>query len=690
MKKPFSSLTILMVMFLVFTISPTCIFSKIQVGEEVIETYETPHPYTGKGLVWEQEFYWPDAGYIAVHFSNFDLEKGDYVEISSPDGRFRYLFKEKGKDVLVGNGNERKQEQISEFWATHIPGDTAIVRLISSHNKRNGYGFIIDKWARGYARGYIEAMLEDLETEAMIEAICSADNKEWAKCYEGTTIYNKARAVCRLLIGGTGACTGWLLGSEGHIITNNHCISTQASASDTDYEFMAEGATCATNCASWGACPGTVAASSGTLIKTSSTLDYTLILLPTNVTSTYGYLQLRNTLPTIGERIYIPQHPGAWGKQLAVNSDVDGGYAKIYSTNQTPCIGGPGDIGYYADTAGGSSGSPVLAYSDHLVVALHHCGTCPNRGVPIPSIITDLGTSIPDNALYNAEDLVVRTSDARLLLFPFENGIFTGTGTQVGHGWNFTHYFVGHWNTDYPTHDLIVRKSNGELWLYPYRNETFYTYGSKRVGQNFNYTHYFVGNWTDNATDDLIVRDSSGCLWLFPYANGTFGAGISLGCGWNYTHYFVGNWSGDNFSDLICRDSSGYMWYYRFENGVFVPPTQVGNGWNFINYFVGNWTGDGTDDLIVRESNGNMKLYPFRNGSFYGVPGSGTIVAYGWNFTDYFVGDWANSTTDDMVVRESNGTMKLYPFVNGTFGTGTTAGTGFNYTHYFVGQWTND
>jgi lysyl endopeptidase len=371
------------------------VFSIVQVGEEVAQRFETPHPYPGmKGVVWEQEFHWPDAGYIAIHFSEFDLVKGDYVEISSPDGRFYYTFSEKGKKVK----HRDRTEELSDFWATHIPGDRAVVRLVSK-NKKNAHGFVIDRWARGYERGYIDAVMAGLEEEAIVEAVCSADDKEWAKCYLGTTMYDESRAVCRLLIGGTSACTGWLLGSEGHIMTNNHCISTQSSASNTDYEFMAEGATCSTSCASWGACPGIVAASSGSLIKTSSTLDYTLVLLPTNVTGTYGYMQLRDTLPALDERIYIPQHPGAWGKQLAVLSDTDGPYAKIYSTNETPCMGGPGDIGYYADTAGGSSGSPVLAYSDHLVVSLHHCADCPNRGVPIPPIITDLGASIPANAI---------------------------------------------------------------------------------------------------------------------------------------------------------------------------------------------------------------------------------------------------------------------------------------------------
>jgi hypothetical protein len=300
------------------------------------------------------------------------------------------------------------------------------------------------------------------------------------------------------------------------------------------------------------------------------------------------------------------------------------------------------------------------------------------------------GTPVGPGTGFNAEDLVVRSSDARLWLRPLENGIF-GAPKQVGHGWNFTHYFAGHWNNDYPTHDLIVRDSSGNMRLYPYRNETFYTYGSIVVGQNFNYTHYFVGNWTDNGTDDLIVRDSNGYLWLFPYVEDVgFGTGTNLGGGWNYTHYFVGNWSGNGTPDLICRDSSGYMWYYRFDNGTFASRKKVGNGWYFTHYFVGNWTGDGTDDLIVRDSSGNMRLYPFRNESFYYVPGAGTIVAAGWNFTDYFVGDWKDNDTDDMIVRDSSGNMKLYPFENNTFQAGTTSGTGFNYTHYFVGQWTDD
>jgi hypothetical protein len=394
MRKPL--LIVVMAMFLVTLSSPT-LFSAIKVGEVVPETYASPHPYRGGGgVVWEQVFHWPEAGYISLHFSNFELAPGDVVEVSSPDGQFSYTYNGKGKSVRGG------QEVISEFWATHIPGDMTIVRL-RSRNPNGGWGFEIDKWVRGFEPMVIQGAFDDMEgiTDVDIEAICGSDDMEWAQCYSGTTMYDKAKAVCRLLMNGSSACTGWLLGSEGHVMTNNHCIGNQTTANNTDYEFMAEGS-CSTNCSGWLACPGTVEATSGTLVQTDSALDYTLVLLPTNLTSTYGYLQMRDTLPVVNERIYIPQHASAWGKQLAVystHSSDQSGFGEIYTTSTTPCTGGPGDIGYYADTAGGSSGSPVIAYDDHLVVSLHHCANCPNRGVPIPAIITDLGSNLPNDAL---------------------------------------------------------------------------------------------------------------------------------------------------------------------------------------------------------------------------------------------------------------------------------------------------
>jgi V8-like Glu-specific endopeptidase len=236
------------------------------------------------------------------------------------------------------------------------------------------------------------------------KALCGADDSEWAQCLQSSepTVYDKSRAVARLMIGGTSACTGWLVGSEGHLMTNEHCISTASAAANTDYEFMAEGS-CSTECKSWGGCPGTVVASSGTLIQVDATLDYSLILLPNNPSTTYGYLQMRNAGAALGERIYIPQHAQAWGKRIAIKAGNND--AVVTSVTETPCSGGSGkDVGYMADTQGGSSGSPVLGYADHAVVALHHSANCPNRGVPIESVLEDLnaGGNLPADATTEA------------------------------------------------------------------------------------------------------------------------------------------------------------------------------------------------------------------------------------------------------------------------------------------------
>jgi V8-like Glu-specific endopeptidase len=389
--------------------------SRIQVGEEVLETFEISHPFEGVGIVWEHTFHWPKSGYISIHFTEFDLSPGDYIEISSPDGRYSYRYEEKGKVVRGG------EAVLSDFWATHIPGDAAIVRM-SRGNSGEASHFTIDKWSHGYPVEVINDLLGD---GGGTDAICGNDDKEWAKCYEGTPIYEKSRAVARLLIGGSGGCTGWLLGSEGHVMTNKHCIENQNEADNTDYEFMAEGATCQTNCVGWFVCPGTVEASSGNLIRSDYNLDYSLILLPTNVTPTYGYFQLRETLPEVGERMYIPQHPGGWGKQIAVYDDQIGSDCEVHSTNESPCFGGPGDIGYLCDTNNGSSGSPVIAYADHAVISLHHCAYCPNRGVPIPPIIADLGDDLPANAIVtsvipdikaNGSDKPVTISEGEMLV----------------------------------------------------------------------------------------------------------------------------------------------------------------------------------------------------------------------------------------------------------------------------------
>ena len=370
------------------------------IGEETSVEIATPHPVPrvdAGELAWRDVFTWPDATYIAVHFDRFDLAPGERVVVRTPDGSRSYEFEGEGKP---GSGGT--------FWATHVPGETCEV-LYYGNGGQPGWGYRVDRFAHGFPAGDGDG--------GGFETICGVDDGEWAKCYETTEpeIYDKSRAIARLTINGVFACTGWLVGCEGHLMTNAHCITNPGDALNTDYEFMAEGATCETSCNAAGACPGVVEASMGTLIQTGTqvVLDYSLVQLPVNVSGTHGFFKLRPTGAELGERIYLNGHPQAWGKRFQVlSSDPsdESGYCEINTTTNPPAPGcsalSPPETGYMCDTQEGNSGSPVVAYSDHRVVTLHHCGGCENTGVAIQDVIADLGANLPACALDQLDGIV--------------------------------------------------------------------------------------------------------------------------------------------------------------------------------------------------------------------------------------------------------------------------------------------
>ncbi len=250
-------------------------------------------------------------------------------------------------------------------------------------------------------------------------SICTADDTGEAPCYAVSEpeIYARSRAVARLLVG-TLYCTGWLVGNEGHLLTAGHCIPNQAAASTAQVEMAAEGASCDQDCSLPGACPGEVVATAVTLVRTHPDLDYSLVRLPVNPTADYGYLQLRAAGAALGERIYMPQHPGGNGRRIAVTStyplDTEG-FPHVASRDLPPChpASTVAHLGSFADTRPGASGSPLLAYEDHRVIALHGCravllcatgeeaSDSPNRAVPIEAVIADLGQDLPPSAIFD-------------------------------------------------------------------------------------------------------------------------------------------------------------------------------------------------------------------------------------------------------------------------------------------------
>lgn len=111
------------------------------------------------------------------------------------------------------------------------------------------------------------------------------------------------------------------------------------------------------------------------------------------------YLELDVRVPNVGEKIYIPQHPGGLDKEIAIFDSHIGDEARceIESTRGQSCYGryntGYWDLSYTCDTKGGTSGSPILSLDTHKVIGLHHCGggcSIGNVGVPIYSIFEDI------------------------------------------------------------------------------------------------------------------------------------------------------------------------------------------------------------------------------------------------------------------------------------------------------------
>jgi hypothetical protein len=323
----------------------------------------------------------PGATYISLHFSQFDLSPGDYLTISDASGDQSYELTRLGK------------RQMGTFWARHIKGDTAVVELVrqSSTSSNDDSGFSVDE----YVAGFIDLGTGGSGGSAggQTEAICGADDKRNAVCFESShpVEYDKSRAVARLLIQGSSLCTGWLASAQNHFVTNEHCISSATAAANTDYEFMAEAASCGTsNCQ---LCHPGVVFDGATFIQDNPSLDYALVqFTASNPAATYGYLEIDDRAAQIGEEIYIPQHPGGRAKELGIESSAsaDGGLCHVNTFSAGCSSGAYSDVGYQCDTEGGSSGSPVLASSSHKVIALHHCANCPNRGVPITLVCDEI------------------------------------------------------------------------------------------------------------------------------------------------------------------------------------------------------------------------------------------------------------------------------------------------------------
>lgn len=472
------------------------------IGDEVNINLQTPHPYNASsqiGVVFEQEFYNKNSAYIKLYFENFDLGPEDYVEISTHNTGESIIYAGKGKII------DKEGTIMSDFWSQVLLDERVTVRLHAQASS-NHHGFKISKVAYGYSAERIDAIVSG-------KSICGTDDKERMACYNGTIKATRGRAVCKLIIGGVGSCTGWLLGCEGHVMTNNHCIGNATTAGNTDFLFDFQ----YSSCTGTSSLTSSTVATSATFIKTSSPLDYTLVKLPTNPTPTYGYLSLSSVVPVVGDRIYIIGHPGGRRKEITVNSDQDAsGFAQVNTINTN-------GMRYFADTEGGSSGSPVLSNSSNLVFSIHNTGSCSignGSSGRCDRLITDIGTDMPNSGVDYSACGGSSGCTASVIALPQNQGFETNFGIWSNES---TDDFDWTRKTGSTSSTNTGPTAAAEGAYYAYMESSFPNYGSKTAILNspcFNvnvsngyvrFKYHMYGSTTGNLR--FQVSTNNGSSW---------------------------------------------------------------------------------------------------------------------------------------------------------------------------------
>ncbi|BCY15250.1 serine protease [Actinoplanes sp. L3-i22] len=319
-----------------------------------------------------QTFSYPGASYVKLHFSRMAMLPGDYLTVSNPDRSESYRY----------------DPGTTGRWAMSITGDTAVVAVhraidpLGLRTALEGMGVSVDHVARGFsrteqARVPSEASVRPGRT-GREESICGPDTSNDAVCYQSSdpVAYVKSKAIARLLINGTELCTGWRVGPKNRMLTNNHCLTTSEEAYDTEVWFNYQCAQCGgydvfKPTKVWG----------NQVLSTDHLLDYTLFSVDGfDTIGKFGYLTLDTARPVKGTELYVPQHPAGEPTRIAGAKGDKAGNCAVDNPDYTG-YAAHSDVSYLCDTAGGSSGSPVLSRKTNKVIALHHFGGCPNSGV---------------------------------------------------------------------------------------------------------------------------------------------------------------------------------------------------------------------------------------------------------------------------------------------------------------------
>jgi V8-like Glu-specific endopeptidase len=306
---------------------------------------------------------YPNATFLRIHMAAEGLPSDG--EIVLTDGQ---------KQVQTIPASDVISEGAGGYYAMSMDSDHVNLQVTDADGRllEHGYTLRVDKIDVGFRD---IAKKPELETLAVI----GADQRQPAVCYQESApvAYHHSQAVARIYGHGY-VGTGWRVGSQNRMLTNHHVIGNAQNPADFEVWFGYEHVNCGNN----GSVQSGVKVRGGTRLVGDSGLDFQLFTLNESQFGSvgrFGYLSLDVGALTQGRVIYIPQHGGGSPRQLALFVD-GGGRCRIDAT--------PGTWAQYTcDTAGGSSGSPVIDWNTNKAVALHNSATAAaNQGHRINQI----------------------------------------------------------------------------------------------------------------------------------------------------------------------------------------------------------------------------------------------------------------------------------------------------------------
>jgi len=216
----------------------------------------------------------------------------------------------------------------------------------------------------------------------------------------------------------------------------------------------------------------------------------------------------------------------------------------------------------------------------------------------------------------------------------------------------------------------------------------------------------------------LIVRKDNGDLKWFPlfYYDGRYkfyppkgeNTGREVGRDWHFKKYLPGYWTPTELpsyrrrigggSSLVVLDEDGDLRYFPFRDETFMlrgTGEKVGKGFrDTLDYYVAEWTGNGTSDLLVRDEDGDLKLFPWDGKGFRDL-GRKEKVGNGFkkdDVPDMYPGYWTGGSIPDLLIRKKNGDLIVFPFNGETFygQDKIKVGDDFkpkDYPHLLMGEW---